>query len=136
MLFHPGKFEETHVQKFTLLAVLSLVAMIGMSIPQATQSAEEAEEKVNIKVVMKKAMKSGLAKKAATGAASDEEKEALLELVKHLESNKPPKGDAESWDAKTKALSAAAAAVAEGKEGAGAELGAAMNCKGCHSAHK
>jgi hypothetical protein len=53
-----------------------------------------------------------------------------------LAKNKPPKGEAASWETKTKALIAAAQEVVEGKEGAGMRLQQAANCMGCHSAHK
>ena len=53
-----------------------------------------------------------------------------------MAANKPPKGEEESWKAKTGALLSAAKECAEGKEGAGDKLKAAANCMECHKAHK
>jgi mono/diheme cytochrome c family protein len=72
----------------------------------------------------------------ADGKATDEEKAKLVECFEALPANKPPKGEEESWKEKTAALIAAAKDCAAGKEGAGAALGKAANCAGCHGAHK
>jgi hypothetical protein len=97
---------------------------------------EPAAAKLNCKEIMKVGFKEGLCKKVADGKSTKEESQQLLELVTALAANKPPKGDDASWTAKTSALVAAAKACAEGKEGAGAELTAAMNCAACHKEHK
>jgi len=92
--------------------------------------------KYKIKDVMKTCMKGGLCGKVAKGEASADEKKQLVEYFTSLAANKPPKGEEESWKAKTGALLEAAKAAAEGKEGAGDKLKAAANCMECHKAHK
>ena len=111
-----------------MLAVASLGAMRVV--------ADDAEEEVTIKVVMKQAMKDGLCKKVASGKGEAGDAEKLVELFTAMSKQDPPKGGADSWQAKCDALIAAAKDCAEGKEGATAALGAAANCKACHGAHK
>ena len=74
--------------------------------------------------------------KVAKGEANEEEKKKLAGLFAALHEAKPPKGEAASWDAKTKALVDAANDVLAGKEGAADKLKAAANCMECHKAHK
>jgi hypothetical protein len=99
-------------------------------------AAEDEKPKASIKEVMKVCMKGGLCGKVAKGEASEEEKKKLAGLFAALHEAKPPKGEAASWDAKTKALVDAANDVLAGKEGAGDKLKAAANCMECHKAHK
>ena len=99
-------------------------------------SADHHEPKHKIKDVMKKAMKGGLLKKVAQGKASDEEKKSLHEMLESLAKNKAPKGEADSWKKLTAALVKASKDVNDGKDGAGAALQKASNCKACHSKHK
>ncbi len=119
------------------LLVVSIVMAFGLAALGFSIRAEEKEKpKFKIKEVMKTCMKDGLCKKCADGKASDDEKKALVENFEALAGNKPPKGGADSWKEKTTALVEAAKAVAAGKEGAGAKLGAAANCMACHKEHK
>lgn len=118
------------------LLVAGIVLAFGWVALGLVGNAEEETKKTTIKEVMKLAMKGGLTAKVAKGEASEDEKKQLAALFKALHDNKPPKGEAESWDAKTTALVDAAAAVLEGKEGAGDKLKAAANCMECHKAHK
>jgi hypothetical protein len=99
-------------------------------------AAEDEKPKHTIKDVMKVCMKGKLCEKVAKGEASDDEKKKLVECFTALAANKPPKGDAESWKAKTGALLEAAKAAAEGTEGASDKLKAAANCAACHKEHK
>ena len=117
--------------------VIALVA-VGMCVGGvALSSAEEKEKEITIKEVMQKAHKAGLLKDLVVkGDATDEQKAELLRLYKGLAAAKPPKGDAESWKTKSKALVDAAQAAVDGKEGAGQMLMKASNCKACHDAHK
>jgi hypothetical protein len=112
--------------------MVALVACMGLVVV----AAEDKKPKYTIKEVMTKAMKEGLCKKCASGKASDDEKKDLLELLSALSANTPPKGDKESWTKKTQALEEAAKGIADGKKDAGKKLGAAANCKACHSLHK
>ena len=68
--------------------------------------------------------------------ATVEQQHLLLEYLKALPDNKPPKGDAASWQAKTRELIKATKAVVRGREGAIERLTKASNCKACHTSHK
>lgn len=102
----------------------------------AAFAADEEAPKHTVKQVMKAAMKDGLCKKVADGKGSKEDAGQLVVLFTAMAANAPPRGDAESWKAKTAALVAAAKACADGEEGASAKLGAAANCMACHKDHK
>ncbi|GIW89144.1 MAG: hypothetical protein KatS3mg108_3468 [Isosphaeraceae bacterium] len=95
-----------------------------------------ALEGPTIKEVMKVAMKGGLAKKVASGQASAEQQRELVRLMEALAANKPPRGEASSWESKTAALIDASRGVLEGKPDAAEALKRAINCKACHDAHK
>ena len=109
--------------------MFSMVLVLDTNLMGGDKDKKE-EKAVSIKVVMKKAMAGGLCKKVASGKASDDEKKELISLFTDLAANTPPKGDADSWKAKTKALLDAA------KADDGAALGKAADCKACHSEHK
>ena len=114
-----------------IAAVLAFVSVGAIS-----TMADDAEKEVTIKDVMKIAMKDKLCAKVAKGEGDADDANKLVELFTAMSKQEPPKGDADSWQEKCEALIAAAKACAEGKEGAGAKLGAAANCKSCHGAHK
>lgn len=97
-----------------------------------------ADAKPTIKEIMQAAHKKPkeLLKKVALGAASDAEKAELVKLYQALAALRPPRGDAASWEEKTKALLSAARAAAEGKPDAAAELTRVANCAACHKAHQ
>ncbi|MGE3805796.1 MAG: hypothetical protein AB7K24_14065 [Gemmataceae bacterium] len=109
--------------------------LVGMLVLGLYASAY-AQDDIEIKDVMKEAMKGGLCKKVATGKADKAEKEKLLKLFQAMAKQKPPKGDAESWKAKTGALVAAAQAAVKDDKDAGKKLQAAANCAACHKVHK
>ena len=116
-------------------AVLTMLGIVAIS-TACLVGARAEDKKVTIKDVMKNCMKGGLCKKVASGGASDAEKKQLLAAFEALAAAKPPRGDAESWKAKSSALVAAAKKAVAGDDGAGEALKAAANCKSCHSAHK
>lgn len=120
--------------KLMMVAVLCL-GLVGLS-GVFTTAADKDAPKHEIKEVMKVAMKGGLCAKVASGKASKEETAQLVELFTALSQDKPHKGEAASWKAKTGALVAAAKACAAGKKEGAAALKAAANCKACHSVHK
>ena len=111
------------------IAAVSLVLVLGDN-----HAGEKA--KYTIPQVMKKAMAGGLCKKVASGKANDEEKTQLVELFTALSQNTPPKGDADDWKSKTKALLEAAKGAAGGDADAAKKLPKLANCNGCHSVHK
>ena len=118
------------------LLVASLIVAFGWIAVSMNSDAQDEKTKASIKEVMKVAMKGGLTKKVAEGKASEEEKKQLAGLFAALHDNKPPKGEASSWDEKTNNLVKAANDVLAGKAGAGEALSKAANCMACHSAHK
>ena len=89
---------------------------------------------------IKEVMKGLNFKKGAEAAskmdASDADKKAFASLCESLAANKCPKGDIESWKAKTNALVAASKALVAGDKDAGKKVAAAANCRACHDGHK
>ena len=106
-------------------AILGLVVMLDGSV-------QGGKEPATIKVIMDKAHKGkdNLRSKVIAGKASDEEKKQLLDLYTDLAANKCPKGDADDWKTRTKAIVDAA------KANDTKALAKATDCKGCHSTHK
>ena len=123
------------MRKVMLIVTVCLLGSIAVAATAANNTVA-AKPKHATKDVMKKALKGPLVKKVISGGASAEEKLALLDMMVSLAENKPKKGDAASWEAKTNALINAAARAAVGREGAAAALTKAQNCKACHSKHK
>jgi hypothetical protein len=119
----------------TRWVALSLVAILCTA---TILVAAETTAKLTIADVMKQAHKKPkqLLKKVASGTATDAERQQLAKLYKVLSQRKPPKGDAASWDAKTKLLMKAAEAAVKGQKDAGQQLARAANCMACHKAHK
>lgn len=95
-----------------------------------TQADGQEQPKYKIKEVMKEAMAGKLCAKVAGGMASQQEKDKLVVLFTALHANTPPKGAAESWKTRTKALLDAA------KAGDGDALKKAADCKSCHMEFK
>jgi hypothetical protein len=117
---------------------LSALALLLVTGGNDAGDKDKKDEKPAYKIseVMQKAMKGGLCGKVASGKASDAEKKELAAFFVALHANTPPKGDVESWKAKTAALKSAAEGVLKGEKGAEAALKKAANCAGCHSLHK
>jgi hypothetical protein len=82
--------------------------------------------------------KPALCAKANQGKASKAECETLLSLYEDLAKNKPPRGSEADWKKRTNALvSATKKLVADpANSKAIGEYKTAVNCKGCHDAHK
>jgi hypothetical protein len=124
-----------HSAKYFLLAALAL-GIVGVGAFQAAPEKEEKKDekpKFTIKEVMKKAHAEDgdeLRDKFLAGKANDAEKKLLGELYMALALNKPPKGDAASWKAKTEAINKAF------KAGDKDALKQATKCAVCHDAHK
>jgi hypothetical protein len=117
--------------------ILMLSMMMGL-VAGLTVAGLRAKEKCpahTTKEVMT-AVKGGLLKHVLEETATPEQRHIFLEYVKALPDNKPPKGDASSWQAKTRELIKATRAVVRGREGAIERLTKASNCKACHSVHK
>lgn len=74
--------------------------------------------------------------RAAAGDASETEKKRLLKVLTGMAQAQPDHGGAESWKARTGALTAAAQDLLDGKDGAGERLRAAADCRACHQAHR
>lgn len=122
------------MMKFRGLVVAALAAgLFGVFAIDA--SAFNKEPKYTLKEIMK-AQKDGFFKKAAGKDATAEDKEKLVEYAQALCETPCPKGDAEDWKTKVKAVLDAAKKVQKGEKGAGKELAKANNCKACHDSHK
>jgi len=120
------------MRRFFPIAMLTLAIAATWTVSQL----RAADEDIKIKDVMAKAMKGKLCEKVAKGEGSADDKAELVKLFTALGKNKPPKGDADSWKAKTDALLAAAKDAQAGKDGAGPALMKAANCGACHGMHK
>lgn len=108
-------------------AILTIVAVCGVL--STSYAADDAKPKYTIKEVMK-LHKDKVHEKFSKGEASKEEKQKLQEGYEALVKNKPPKGDDKSWKEKTEAL---VKAVKDDDKDA---FKKAVNCGGCHGAHK
>ena len=124
--------------KYLAPAALILGLLVGLAVVRA----DDPAPKFTIKQVMDTANKGpkkdadSMATRVIKGQGTDDEKKQLVDLYTALAANKPPKGDADSWKAKTDALVDAAKAVADGTDGATAKLKKALDCGSCHEAHR
>lgn len=91
-----------------------------------------------IEDIMKKLHKgeSAPCKKVAGGTASDAELAEFVKAYQDMCAAKPPKGDLAAWQQKCKDLVAAVKLIQAKDAGGTAAFKKAVNCKGCHSAHK
>lgn len=123
-----------------LLIALLAMAVSAIAVGQTDDDKKEDAKKPKhtIKEVMKKGLKGkeALNAKVLSGKATDKEKLELLDMYVSLVENKPPRGEAASWQKFSGTAALAAAKVAVGREGAMKELKAATNCAKCHKAHK
>jgi hypothetical protein len=121
-----------------LLAAL-FVAAVGFGATIADD--KKADPKYTIKEVMKMAHggeAKSLRAKVASGKASQEEKDKLVDLYSALAAAKPNKGDVAVWKEKTEPIVVAAKAIAADKDTskATADLIKTTDCKACHSVFK
>ncbi|MEW4561179.1 hypothetical protein AB1K70_01555 [Bremerella sp. JC770] len=117
--------------------MLVLTGLVAVALLSGVAMADKGKDsKYSTEEIMKKAMKGGLITKVAKGQASKADQELVIEMLDSLVKNPPHKGSEESWKEKTTALLDAAKQTVEGKEGAAAKLGKAVNCKACHNVHK
>jgi hypothetical protein len=115
------------------------VSVLTMVLSAFAWSFAAADPAYTIKEVMNMAHGGGpnsLYAKVASGKASKEDKDQLVDLYSALPGNTPSKGSEKSWKQKTNTLLEAAKAVAENKNGAASKLKSANNCQSCHSAHR
>jgi len=94
--------------------------------------------KYTIKEVMKEIHKGddNIGKRAVKGQASKDDINKMVEYYASLPLNDPPRGDKESWLAKTTALVKASQELKAGSASAVEHYKQAANCKACHEAHK
>jgi cytochrome c553 len=123
-----------HNLQTSLIAAAVLVA--ATFAPLAFAEAKKA--KYTVKEVMKEIHKGedNIGKRVAKGQASKEDIAKLVDYYAALPLNEPPRGEKESWMAKTAALVKASEEIKLGKAGALDHYKAASNCKACHEAHK
>jgi hypothetical protein len=119
--------------KFTTIRTVTVAALACVATASIAIAAES-----KIKDVMKEAMKgdTSLFKKVSLGKGTDEDAQKLLEYVKSLPDQEPPKGDKAAWEDKTHKLVQAAEDFVAKKPDAQTALQKAGNCKACHSEHK
>ena len=125
------------VTRRNLIAASVALAFVGaVSVP--VLRAAEAKPKYTTKEVMKTLHKGqdNIAKHVSQGSGTKEEFDKLVEYYASLPLNEPPKGDKESWTAKSTALFKAAQDLKAGKPNALAGFKQAVNCKACHSVHR
>ncbi|MDB5391322.1 MAG: hypothetical protein JWM11_6968 [Planctomycetaceae bacterium] len=107
-----------------IVVTLAVCWMAGTSV---------GEDKDKPKMTIKEAMKlhkDKLNNKFQDGKATKEDKEKLIEAYEAMGKNKPPKGDEKDWKDRCDAL---VKAVKDDDKDA---FKKAVDCKGCHTAHK
>jgi hypothetical protein len=124
----------------SLLCAAAVAALVVLTVGQT--GAKNLAPKT-IKEVMAEGHKAPkgetpLCGKANAGKATKEEAAKLLALYEDMARGKPSKGDEASWKSKCEALIAATKKLAANPEDkdAVAAYKAAVNCMGCHSAHR
>ncbi|MFM1768610.1 MAG: hypothetical protein RJA22_1139 [Verrucomicrobiota bacterium] len=119
------------------LLPLILVSALGLAVPSGLLAAD-AKPKYSIEQVMEALHKgkTNVGKTVSSGMGTKEDFAKLVEYYESLPLSKPPKGDQASWDAKSKALLAAAKALKDGAPNALEAYKAAVNCKACHNVHR
>lgn len=115
--------------KRNMILSAMVLALAGSWLVAVADDKDKDKPKFTIKEVMK-LHKDKLHEKYQEGKASKEDTEKLTEAYEALAKNKPPKGDETSWKDKTDAL------VKAIKGDDKAAFKKAVNCGGCHSAHK
>ncbi len=123
--------------KFHLKTPVFILAGISL-ISAATSRGVEKKPKYTISEVMKAVHKGddNIGKRVLKGTASKDDIATMVEHYESLPMNEPPRGDKQSWAAKTSKLLAAAKEVKAGSPGATEHYKEAANCKACHEAHK
>ena len=116
--------------------LVALSVIVGLGLAVTVVFAADKEAKYTTKQVMKMAHKDGLLKKVVSGKGDEADAKKLLELYEAMAANKPKKGNADDWKAKTAAIVEAAKGVVEGKAGAAEALTKATNCGACHKEFK
>lgn len=121
-----------------LFPILSAAGLALLALTASTTGAPKP--KFTIKQVMKEAIKghSALVKKACKGTATPEELARMVEYFRAMAQCVPPKGDLDSWEAKSGALLEAALRVQKAPKDKAASLALenAVECRQCHNPHK
>lgn len=123
--------------KFTTSSLLAAAAVALVAAGCASTSSA-SKPSLSIEQIMEDGFKGkeSLSARISKGQGNEADFKKMASLTKELALNKPPKGDLAGWTEKTKALQAAAEALAAGKPGALDGFKTAVNCKACHSVHK
>ena len=113
-------------------------AIVTAAIVTALASDVEKKPKYSAKEVMKEIHKGedNVGKRVLKATASKEDIARMVEYYASLPLNDPPRGEKDSWLAKTTALVKASEEIKAGKPEALEHYKAAANCKACHEAHK
>ncbi len=138
------------IRKLIRSAVFAGLGMVGLFLSYGAAVSAADDKLPDIGEIMKKGhaktdgylAKIGASAKAGKWEDAQTDAKSLVILGDALGKNKPPKGDAKSWEALSKKYSANTAAVlkaAEAKDakGVSAALGAiGKSCGECHKSHK
>jgi cytochrome c553 len=124
---------KSHRVQLNLIATAVLPALAFAPLVLAA-----GKPKYTIKEVMKEIHKGddNIGKRAVKGQASKDDISKMVEYYTSLPLNDPPRGDKESWLAKTSALVKAGEELKAGAPNAVEHYKQAANCKVCHEAHK
>ena len=116
---------------------LTVALGVGLFTLTPAVSAAPDKPKYSIEEVMKALHKGddAVGKRVTKGQGTKEDYKKMLEYYPSLGLNKPDKGDAASWTAKTTALLNAAKALDKGEPGALEAYKKAVTCKACHKEH-
>jgi hypothetical protein len=122
----------------SLKFLLGAALVLGIGYFGATNAADDKKEELTIKKIMQFAhdKETGKLADAKAGTIKDDDKKKLVEGYIALGKLKPPKGEADSWKKFTDAIASAAKDYGDGKDEKAAKLSKAVNCKGCHTAHR
>ena len=117
-----------------MCAAGGLAMVIGMAIVHG----EDAKPKVTIKEIMKNDNKGddSIVKQIIAGKGTPEQVSRLQADYKLLPDLEPPRGDKESWKAKSAALMQATDALKLDDQASIAKFKDAVSCRQCHQVHR
>lgn len=119
-----------------ITGAVALTVLATFATPLLISAAQKP--KYTIKEVMKTLHKGddSIGKKVTKGQGTQADYDKMVEYYSALPLNDPPRGDKESWHAKTAALLKSAKDLQAGKPGALEAYKHAADCKACHTEHK
>jgi hypothetical protein len=137
----PREYYHVFMKSVSKLLIVPMVGAMTFALLSSALAADSGEKDSPTKEFMKKYHKAPkgtdpVSKRAAEGKATPEELKALAAGYHAMAKTKPPQGDETDWKQRTTKLAAAADGLVKGDADAPARYKEAVNCKGCHDAHK